>query len=245
VFSPAECPIVGHNRIAGRDAVHRHCPARRSPAGPPIASSDVWADSATDLLLKYDTRGQELRVLSIVYGPTFPPGTFRFMPPPGSISQQRLNQLGENPYYKTKLAPGKPAPDWHATALAGGRFQVTDLRGKPALLLFVPDDCSDPACDDLGALEQAYQKSNHQTQVVWVDIWFGEEGRGARKVARLNHLTFPIVLDHNEASHKAWAFGGYPFWLLLDSRGRVIEARFKPQTMAQLTTMLAEPRTPR
>jgi hypothetical protein len=56
-------------------------------------------------------------------------------------------------------------------------------------------------------------------------------------------LTFPIVLDHNEASHKAWAFGGYPFWLLLDSRGRVIEARFKPQTAAQLTTMLAEPRT--
>jgi hypothetical protein len=82
--------------------------------------------------------------------------------------------------------------------------------------------------------------------VVWVDIiFFGENGRGAKKVARLNHLTFPIVLDHKEASHKAWGRGGYPYWVLLDSRGRVIEARLKPQTVAQLTKMLAERRAPR
>jgi hypothetical protein len=81
--------------------------------------------------------------------------------------------------------------------------------------------------------------------VVWVDVFFGEKGRGATKVAHLNHLTYPIVLDHKEASYRAWAFQGYPYWLLLDSRGRVIEARFKPQTVAQLTRMLAERRAPR
>jgi hypothetical protein len=245
-FSPAKCLVVGHDRVAGRDAVHRHCPAGRSPVGVPIPSSDIWADSATGLVLKSDTvgpkaygGGAETRVLSIVYRPTFPPGTFRFVPPPGSISGQRLSRLEKSPYYKTKLAPARPAPNWHATTLAGKRFQVTDLRGKPALMLFVPDDCTDPACDDLAALEQTYQMSNHRTQVVWVDIFFGEKGRGAKQVARLNHVTFPIVLDHREASYKAWGFGGYPFWLLLDSRGRVIEARFKPQTVPQLTRMLA------
>jgi peroxiredoxin len=248
-FSPAECPIVGHDRVAGRDAVHRHCPVRRSRIGVPVPSADIWFDSATGLVLKSDTHGPkayggggEMRVLSIVYRPTFRPRTFRFVPPPGSTSEQRLSHLEMNPYYRTKLAPGKPAPTWDATTLSGGRFQLTDLRGKRALLLFVPDDCTDPACDDLAPLEQAYQKSNHRTQVVWVDIFFGEKGRGAKKIARLNHLTFPIVIDHKEASHKAWAFRYYPEWVLLDPRGRVIEARAGIQTVAQLTRMLAESR---
>jgi peroxiredoxin len=247
VFPPAECRIVGHDRVAGRDAVHRHCPARRSPV--PIPSSDIWADSATGLVLKYDAHGPkrygggaEIRVISIVYRPTFSPGTFRFVPPPGSISEQRLQQLAKSPDYNTKLAPGKPAPNWHATTLAGKPFQLTNLRGKPALLLLLPDWCNDPACNELTPLEQAYQKSNHRTQVVWVDFQ-GNPGQ-ARKIARLNRLTFPIVFDKPATVMKAWAVQGFPYFLLLDSRGRVIEAHFH-QTAAQLTRMLAEGRAPR
>jgi peroxiredoxin len=245
----AQCPVVGHDRVAGRDAVHRHCPATRSPIGVPVPSADIWADSATGLVLKYDTLGPkryggggETRVLSIVYRPTFPPGTLRFVPPPGSISEQRLSQLEKSPYYKTKLAPGKPAPNWHATTLAGKPFQLTDLRGKPALILLLPDWCTDPVCDVLAPLEQAYRKSNHRTQVIWVDFQ-GKPGQ-ARKTARLNHVTFPVVFDGHGAMIKAWAIQGVPYWLLLDSRGRVIEAHLH-QTEAQLTTMLAEGRAPR
>jgi hypothetical protein len=43
--------------------------------------------------------------------------------------------------------------------------------------------------------------------------------------------------------NKAWAIPGVPYFLLLDSRGRVIEAHFR-QTAAQLTRMLAERRAP-
>jgi hypothetical protein len=44
---------------------------------------------------------------------------------------------------------------------------------------------------------------------------------------------------------KAWKLQGYPYWLLLDSRGRVIEARFNspgptPITTAQLERLLAK-----
>jgi hypothetical protein len=35
---------------------------------------------------------------------------------------------------------------------------------------------------------------------------------------------------------------GYPYWLLLDSHGRVIEARFGPQTVTQLKQLLAKAR---
>jgi outer membrane lipoprotein-sorting protein len=248
-FSHAECAIVGHDRVIGRDAVHRHCPATRSPVGVPVPSADIWADSATGLVLEYDTfgpkkygGGAETRVLSIVYRPSFPPGTFRFVPPPGSASEQPPSQLEQSPYYKTKLAPGKPAPNWHATTLSGKRFQITDLRGKPALLLLLADWCSDPACDELAALEEAYQKSDHGTQVVWVDFQ-GAPGR-TKKIARLNHVTFPVVYDAHGAMTKAWAIPGVPYFLLLDSRGRVIEAHFH-QTAAQITRMLAEPQVPR
>jgi outer membrane lipoprotein-sorting protein len=245
-----ECPVVGHGRVAGRDAVHRHCPAWGSPIGVPIPSSDIWADSATGLMLKYDTHGSkrdgggaETRVLSIVYSPSFPPGTFRFVPPPGSVSGQRISQLANSPYYKTKLAPGKPAPNWHATTLTGKPFQLTDLRGKPALILVLAGWCTDPACDELTPLEHAYQKSNHKTQVIWVEI------RGnapqTKKIARLNHVTFTVVIDTGNpgAVIKAWATQGVPSFVLLDSRGRVIEAHFH-QTAAQLTTMLGEHRAP-
>lgn len=244
LYSPARCPIVGHELIAGRETDHRRC-ARyvlsATPHSKTWATWEYWIDATTGLTLRSRVNGHDLmRVRSIQYHPHFPPGIFKFVPPAGS---RNLYQLEENPYYKTKLAPGKPAPNWQATTLAGKPFQLTDLRGKPALVLLLPDWCTDPVCNELAPLERAYQKSNHRTQVVWVDV-LGGKAQGARKLARLNHFTLPIVIDHKEASNKAWAFQGYPYWLLLDSRGRVIEAHFH-QTAAQITRMLAESRAPR
>jgi hypothetical protein len=61
----------------------------------------------------------------------------------------------------------------------------------------------------------------------------------ARKIVRYNHLTFPVVVDGRGASVKAWKIQAYPYWLLLDKRGRVIEARFKPQTITQIKQLVA------
>ena len=108
---------------------------------------------------------------------------------------------------------------------------------KPVLLLLLPDWCSDPACDVFGPLEQAYRRSKSKTRVIWVDFQ-GTPGV-ARKIARLNHLTFPVVVDHKGSSVKAWAVQSFPYWLLLDAHGRVVEARLKRQTVAQLEQLLA------
>jgi hypothetical protein len=37
----------------------------------------------------------------------------------------------------------------------------------------------------------------------------------------------------------AWAVQSFPYWLLLDADGRVVEARLKRQTVAQLEQLLA------
>jgi peroxiredoxin len=198
-------------------------------------------DPATGLALRERFPGfLQMRVRSIEYHPRFPAGIFRFVPPAGS---RNADQLADDPYYKTKLTPGKPAPNWHAATLAGGPFQLKDLRGKPALLLLIPDWCADPACDDLAPLEQAYRHSNGATRLIWVD--FEGTDSEAKKLARLNHLSFPVVVDPKGSSLKAWGIQAFPYWLLLDARGRVVEGRLKPQTVAQVTTMLVEHRAPR
>jgi peroxiredoxin len=239
-YSPARCPIVGHARVARREADHRRCARYVVTATPhhrTWATAEYWIDAATGLTLRSQVNGHDLVVVrSIQYHPHFPHGTFRFVPPRGS---HNLDKLENNPYYKTKLTPGKPAPNWHATTLTGKGFQLTDLRGKPALLLLLPDWCP---CNEfiplsqLPPLEQAYRRSHGATTVVWVDA----EGttKAAKTIARLNSLTFPVVVDKG-AVEKAWAPQSFPKWVLLDSHGRVIEARSKPPTVAQLEQLLA------
>jgi hypothetical protein len=90
------------------------------------------------------------------------------------------------------------------------------------------------AGDPLGAGLQGKGK----VAILWVDLQ-GRAGE-ARKIVRYNRLTFPVVVDAHGASIKAWNIQAYPFWVLLDSRGRVIEARLKPQTIAQLKHLLGE-----
>jgi hypothetical protein len=97
-YSPAHCPIVGHERIAGRETDHRRC-----------RGDELWIDAATGLTLRSRLNGHDVLVVrSIEYHPDFPAGIFRFIPPPGSHD---LAQLEKNLFYKTKLAPGKPAPN--------------------------------------------------------------------------------------------------------------------------------------
>jgi peroxiredoxin len=226
-YSAAGCPVVGRARIAGQDTVHRHC-----------ASSDVWIDTSAGLILRQRSSGYERRVRTIQYRPTFPPGTFRFTAPPGSHSaRQREN----DPYYKTALAPGQRAPNWSAPTLDGRTFTVTGLRGKPALLLLFSDTCppGDPTCDVFGPLKRVYKDVRNRVAVVWVDLQGTVEQ--ARKIARHNHVPFPVVVDYwkRDVVSKAWKIQNYPYWLLLDSHGRVMEARLKPQTTAQLRRLLA------
>jgi hypothetical protein len=236
----ARCPIVGHERILGRETDHRRCARylwKSTAHSKTWATSEFWIDAATGLTLRSRVNGHDVLVVrSIEYHPHFPAGIFRFVPPAGSHD---LAKLEKNPFYKTKLAPGKPAPNWHATRLDGKPFQLTDLRGKPALLLLTADWCVPPACNfnTFGPLEQAYRHAKAPTTVMWVDV-FGK-GREAKNVARLNHLTLPIVIDDKEASYGAWAFQGYPYWLLLDAHGRVIAARMGIQTVAQIEQLLA------
>jgi thiol-disulfide isomerase/thioredoxin len=227
-YPTAGCKVVGRDRIAGRMTVRRQC-----------RKYDVWLDASTGLTLRHLTHSHryEQRVRRIRYRPVFPPGTFRFVPPPGAVTQE---ERSNDAYHETKLAPGRVPPNWSGTRLGGGRFELTDLRGNPALLLFLADWCppTDDACQVFEPLKQAYEHSDGSVRVVWVN---GPQGRAAmtRRIEQHNHLPFPAVTSSGNSLIKAWKVQAVPFWVLLDARGRVIEARLKPQTTAQLEQLLA------
>jgi peroxiredoxin len=229
-YSTARCPVVGHDRIAGRAALHRRC-----------NTYDVWIDSSTGIVLRKRFGDFELRVRSVEYRPAFGPGTFRFVPPEGS---KNARQVEKSPYYKTRLTPGKLAPNWRAELLGGDTFELADLRGEPALLLLFADWCpaGDDACDVFGPLQKIYEEAKDEVAIAWVDILSANAEREARKIVHHNHLTFPVVIDAEEEVVESWKVQSFPFWALLDSDGRVIEARLKPQTTAELRQMLAKAR---
>lgn len=227
-YSTAACGVVGRERIAGRQTVRRRCSR--------YDVYDVWVDSSTGLLLRKQAPRYELRVRSIDYRRAFPVGTFKFVVPPGARSSE---DLANDPYFETRLVRGRRAPNWSATTLGGNAFSVEGLRGKPALLLLFSDSCpaGDPACDVFPALRQASEAAKGEVAIVWIDLHGSPDQ--ARKIVQHNRLTFPVIVDAQGASIKAWNIQGDPYWLLLDSRGRVIEAGLKPQTTAQLQQMLA------
>ena len=225
-YSSAVCPIVRGGRVAGREAVHRRC-----------NGYEVWLDGSTGLVLRYESPAYELLVRSVEYQPAIPPGTFAFEPPPGARS---ADQPQRDPYYKTALAPGKHAPTWAANALGGRTFDVADLRGKPALLLLLPDWCpaGDRACEVFAPLQQLNEMVEGRIAVVWVDLQGSAER--ARKIRRHNRLSFPVVVDAAGASIRSWKFRAYPYWVLLDSQGGVVEARLGPQSITELRQLAAK-----
>jgi len=225
---PRDCPIIGRDRVGGRPAVHRRCP-----------DDEIWVDAATGLILQETGLGWALHLRNLHYHPTFPAGTFRFSKPAGSRNSAHVKK---GPYFGTELKAGQPAPDWHARLLDGHRFQITDLRGKPALILVFSDTCppGDPICDVFTGVERVYKEFKDKFTVIWVDLQ-GSAVR-ARKIAQHNHLTLPVVIDSGFPGtvEKAWKIQSYPYWVLLDSHGRVIEGRPGTQTLAQLRQLIAK-----
>jgi hypothetical protein len=220
-YSPARCPIVGHERIAGRETDHRRC--------------GLWIDSATGLALRAQVNGHDVLVVrSIEYRPHFPAGIFRFVPPPGSHD---LAKLEKNPYYKTQLAPGKPAPNWNAVT----------LDGKP-LPAHRPARQTDPAVAN-GQLVRVRVLHLRAARTGLPPL----QGRDQGGVDRLAPRFLGQPGEKARAAQPAQLPGRrrpknrsiktvgsrIPYWLLLDAHGRVIAARIGLQTVAQIEQLLA------
>ncbi len=235
----AESEVLPDQQVAARSSRHLRC-----------GDLEVWVDAETGIMLKIaEAEGPQLprpvpgpiglspgvvvEITSIEYNPVFSASIFNVAPPPGAKDVTG----GEEVEPQTNLVAGQEAPPWSGPLLSGGTFHLEDMRGRPVLILFWADWCV-PCVNSLPQFQQALRQWTGRVSFVSVDIDSDEQS--ARQTLQEGGYTFAVILDSFSGDlARTWGIGAIPTWVLLDAEGRVIEVRFKPQTVDQLNEMLA------
>ncbi len=122
------------------------------------------------------------------------------------------------------LAEHPLAPDFSAERLEGGaRFELSSLRGKPAILIFFLHTC--PHCHEaLRFLEQTLAALPEAGRPALLGISVANRTWSVQEALEQEGLDFfPVVLDADASIRTAYgALQGVPVVLLLDAEGRIV-----------------------
>jgi peroxiredoxin len=107
----------------------------------------------------------------------------------------------------TPLPAGTPAPDFTLPSGPDSQLRLSDLRGKPVILVFYPADWSPVCGDELALFNEIlpeFQRYDAELLGISVDgVWCHR----AYKVAR--HLNFPLLADFEPKGAVSRAYGAY------------------------------------
>lgn len=208
------------------------------------------------LLVNYKVEGAQLNPapapdeLSVA----FPPGTMvtdrRFDPPlrypqgDHELTQAELKALQEK-QAGSVAAVGKQSPDWEAKSLEGKQAKLQDYRGRVLLLTFFASWCG-PCHEEAPQMERdIWQKYRSQGLTV-LGVNTAEEGdweKKARGFVMEHQLTYPVLLDTEEALSQAFNVQVLPSIAILDRQGvvRYLGKGFDAATItAKVEELLAE-----
>ncbi len=126
-------------------------------------------------------------------------------------------------------AVGHPAPDFTVTDIAGQRFQLSALRGKPVVLNFWATWC--PPCKaELPELQAGSQRLAGQVTVVGLNQ--GESAETVRSFAQQIGLTYPIPLDERMDVSGAYGVRSLPTTFFIDRSGVIRDIQLGALTEA-------------
>jgi peroxiredoxin len=119
--------------------------------------------------------------------------------------EQRITSASEG--RPQPLAPGTEAPDFALRSAPDRTLSLSDLRGRPLILVFYPGDWS-PVCSDQLALYQMllpeFAQFDAQLLGISVDsVWCHEA------FVRDRHLEFPLLADFEPKGEVARAYNAY------------------------------------
>jgi peroxiredoxin (alkyl hydroperoxide reductase subunit C) len=107
----------------------------------------------------------------------------------------------------TPLPAGTPAPDFELRSTADETTSLSDLRGRPVVLVFYPADFSPTCTDQLGLYQMLLPEFERYDAVVLgisVDnLWAHKAFAADRK------LTFPLLADFEPKGEVSRAYGAY------------------------------------
>jgi len=222
VTGATDCAVSGIEPVAGRPCIHRRCNG---------GTAGDWIDLESGLILR--RLFTEVRVLSVEIDPVVPAGTFEFVPEPGSCDLSRAELCERDLWAGTRLRAGEPVTEFQGQLLDGTEFDLADLRGRPALILYWVIPCETGSCTveelkgfltDLDLLAATW---GDQVAVLSINDT-DPVGDVAGIVAGLG-VTHDVVVCNPCPSLRPgslWGFDKYayvPVWVTVDVEGRAFD----------------------
>ena len=120
---------------------------------------------------------------------------------------------------------GKPAPDFHLTALDGRTVSPADFRGKKLVVTFWASWCG-PCRMELPALEKFYRQTHkgHADYEI-VSISIDDDRAAAETAATQLKVPFPVLLDPASKTLATYGVDAIPALFVIDKDGKVLHGQ--------------------
>jgi peroxiredoxin len=121
------------------------------------------------------------------------------------------------------VARNEPAPALTLPDLAGRQESLSAYRGQVVLLNFFASWCG-PCNAEAPQLERDVWQRWRRRGVVVIGVDTGESGGAAEAAARFqaqHQLTYPVLVDGNDAAQRAYGVHAFPTNVVIDRRGYV------------------------
>ena len=132
---------------------------------------------------------------------------------------------------------GAPAQDLPLKRLDGTPDSLANYRGKIVFMNLWATWCP-PCRHEMPALER-FSREYQSRGVIVLGVDQGESARVAGTFARSLHISYPILLDENEAYGRAYAAVGLPTTIIISRAGRILRGIDGEMTLPQMRAAVA------
>jgi len=134
------------------------------------------------------------------------------------LSTVFLSGCGES--QPSKLADGKPAPDFTLPDVNDKDVKLSDLKGKSVVLYFFSDWCS--FCEgELTEIEAIYKERKEQGLAV-LAVNVGQHKKSASDYVNRLGVTFPTLVDKYTQVSQTYAVNEVPVAYFIDTKGVIV-----------------------
>jgi cytochrome c biogenesis protein CcmG/thiol:disulfide interchange protein DsbE len=153
----------------------------------------------------------------------------------GCLGNERASDAA--PSEAGPVRAGMTAPGFTLDSLDGTRVSLSDYRGRPVLVNFWASWC--PPCREefpvLATVRQAHAASGFEI----LGLSHNDGERFAREFIEERGAGWPMLVDPDDATWRAYGATGLPSSYLIDGRGVVRQVYFGPLDEARLTGHLS------
>jgi peroxiredoxin len=119
---------------------------------------------------------------------------------------------------KESKEPQAPyAPDFTLQTIDGDTVTLSNLRGKPVMLIFWDTHC--PACESQTPFVQAFYDEWSSEKVAVLTIAVGESAAVVQDFVGSQGFTYPVLLDQQARVAQTYGIPGVPVTFFIDAEG--------------------------